>query len=366
MTLGPRFLLSGYYGFGNLGDEALLGVIVAQLRARVPGCTVDVLSATPAQTAATYGVEATARMDTRALHEAIARADAVLSGGGGLLQNATSTRSLIYYCEILRRAARAKKPAMIFAQSIGPLDMRGRAIVRWWCGGVAAATVRDERSYTLLQSILPRVPIEQAGDPVFLIDPPATPFDFRVQGLDPSAPYAVVCVRRSPGFENGIPTLVAAVDRLAREYGAHVAFLPLGGAADAEASTQVIRRCRTAPTLLPSFTAPEAAQVIGAAHAVIGMRLHALIFAARFGVPFLSIPYDPKVSSLTADLHYPLAPLFDPKTVRRDVSSPGTDALVDRLWTERDTLSELLKEGAARQRALAQRSFDRAIALATA
>ena len=363
MTGSPRFLLSGYYGFGNLGDEALLGVIVAQLRARLPGCAIDVLSADPAATAATYGVEATPRMDARLVRAAIARADAVLSGGGGLLQNATSTRSLVYYCEILRRAVRAKKPAMIFAQSIGPLDLRGRAIVRWWCGGVSAATVRDERSFALLRRLLPRVPVERAADPVFLVDAPAEPYDFGAQGLDPGAPYVIVSVRRSPGFENGIATLAAAVDRLAGEYGALVAFLPLGGAADAEASTQVIRRCRTAPTLLPSCTPAEAAQVIGAARAVIGMRLHAVIFAARFGVPFLAIPYDPKVSSLTADLRYPLAPLFEPKTARRDAAEPQTAALVDRLWNEHDALAALLREGAAEQRILARRSFDAAESL---
>lgn len=77
----PRILVSGYYGFGNLGDEALLGIIVATLRRRHAGCSIDVLSGDPARTAATYGVEATPRADIRAVRRAIAAADVVVSGG---------------------------------------------------------------------------------------------------------------------------------------------------------------------------------------------------------------------------------------------------------------------------------------------
>ncbi|MEO6912798.1 MAG: polysaccharide pyruvyl transferase family protein, partial [Candidatus Baltobacteraceae bacterium] len=116
-----RFLLSGYYGFGNLGDEALVEVIVSQLRTRHPLAQIDVLSEQPEITAHELRVEATPRMDMGPVREAIARADVVISGGGGLLQNATSLKSLLYYAGIIRAAVRAKRKVVIFAQSIGPL-----------------------------------------------------------------------------------------------------------------------------------------------------------------------------------------------------------------------------------------------------
>lgn len=59
----PRVLISGYYGFGNLGDEALLDVIVKQLRTRYPAGSISVLSADPAGTAARLNVDAVPRMD---------------------------------------------------------------------------------------------------------------------------------------------------------------------------------------------------------------------------------------------------------------------------------------------------------------
>ena len=74
-----------------------------------------------------------------------------------------------------------------------------------------------------------------------------------------------------------------------------VAFLPLGGVGDAEVSTEIIRACTTAPVLLPECPLAKAAAILRGARIVVGMRLHALVLAARFGVPFLAHPYDPKV-----------------------------------------------------------------------
>src|SRR5260370_16138287 len=195
MAGAPRFLLSGYYGFRNLGDEALLEVIVSRLRARWPGGAVDVLSGAPAWTGSTFRVEATPRMDLGRVRGAIERADVVLSGGGGLLQNVTSLRSLLYYSNVIRTAVRAGKPTMVFAQSIGPLDFWGRAIVRNFCRGIAAATVRDERSQKLLGGLVPGVRVERTADPVFLIESGGEPLDLAAEGLaGDDAPLVVISV----------------------------------------------------------------------------------------------------------------------------------------------------------------------------
>jgi polysaccharide pyruvyl transferase CsaB len=352
-----RLLLSGYYGFGNLGDEALLEVIVSRIRARFPAALIDVLSATPQETSARLGVEATPRWETRAVRDAIDRADVVLSGGGGLLQNATSLRSLLYYVGVIRRATKAKRKTMIFAQSIGPLDVFGRFVVREGCKGVSRATVRDARSRDLLSSVLPGVKVEQTADPVFLYDAPDEEGDLSAQGLGPhSQPYAIVSVRKVPGFNEGIATIARAVDRLHAEHGIRTAFLPLGGAQDAEVSTLVIRKATSAPVLLPECALPRAAAILRRAHVVIGMRLHALILAARYDVPFLAIPYDPKVQSLCEDLKYPLPPLW--VLGKMPPEAQAACDLVDRLVAQRDALSAHLHERAAAVRAAAERNFD--------
>jgi polysaccharide pyruvyl transferase CsaB len=352
-----RFLLSGYYGFGNLGDEALLQVIVEQLRARWPACAVDVLSGDPAATARAYGVEATPRMDLARVRSAIDAADVVLSGGGGLLQNVTSLKSLLYYSGVIRSAIRAGKPTMVFAQSIGPLDFWGRAMVRNFCKGLRAATVRDERSCSLLRSLLPGVPVERTADPVFLFEPGGEPLDLAAEGLaGEDAPLVIVSVRKWQGADATAQAMANAVDHLAARYGARAAFLPLGGPPDAEIATTIIRRCGSTPVLLPDYPLGQAAQVIGRASLVIGMRLHALVIAARLGVPFLALPYDPKVTALLEDLRYPAGPLFVPGR-----PLPPGDEIARRLddaWARRAELAAHLASVRAEIEQLAERNFD--------
>jgi polysaccharide pyruvyl transferase CsaB len=352
-----RVLLSGYYGFGNLGDEALLEVMVERTRRRFPAVELEALSATPQSTAAKYGIGAVPRWNWSAIRSAIRRADVVLSGGGGLLQNATSLRSLLYYAAILREAIRARRKTMVFAQSVGPLDFWGRLIVARFCRGLDRATVRDARSLELLQRLVPRTPVEQTSDPVFLYDLPEERIDLAEEGLGPeSGAYAVVSMRKSSASREGAAIVGRAVDRLAQRHAIRAAFLPLGGAADAAASTDVIRACASAPVLLPECSLARAASILCGARVVIGMRLHSLVLAARYGVPFLAIAYDPKVAALCEELRYPLEPLWTPGG--RPPSDDAIDDAVDRLVGERDALATHLLDRRDAVRASAERNFD--------
>ncbi len=229
-------------------------------------------------------------------------------------------------------------------------------MVKGFCKGLDRATVRDERSRRLLEELLPKVPVEQTADPVFLYDRPAARADLAADGLGPeSGAYAVISVRKIASFRDGIPVLARAVDRLA-EHGVRAAFLPLGGAADAALSTDVIRACSSAPVLLPECTLEKAAAILQGARVAIGMRLHALVLAARFAVPFLAVPYDPKVTALCEDLDYPLQPLWIPGTPCP--SGDAIDELVDRLVSERDGLSAQLSQRLPIVQAAAERNFD--------
>lgn len=353
--LDPRILVSGYYGFGNLGDEAILQTIVAGLRARWPLGAIDVLSATPEETAHDLAVEATDRWDRNAVRAATLRADAVLSGGGGLLQNATSLKSLLYYAEIVRRAIRAGKPTMIFAQSIGPLDFIGKQTVRECCRGLAAATVRDRRSQELLSQLASGVEIHRTADPVFLYEPDADAVVHGERVAPDGAAYAIFAVRKTPRFNEGITVLAAAADRLADRYGLQVAFVPFAGQSDAEAATMIIRKCRSKPLLLDLGDLASVASAIAGAKFVVGVRLHALILAARFATPFLAVAYDPKVNGLIEDLNYPLGALWTPG----QASAPQTvDARIDEAWERRADLSAGLAEKLPGMRMLAAQNFE--------
>jgi len=353
----PRILLSGYYGYGNLGDDALLEVIVAQLRQRFPHAVLDVLSARPEETAHQLRVEATPRADLLAMKRAIDRADVILSGGGGLLQNATSLKSLLYYVGVLRTATLAKKQAMIFAQSIGPLDMLGRKTVTEFCRHVPLATVRDTASQSLLTRLLPQTRVELTADPVFLYEPTEHVDEHFADTLGrDDVPLALISVRKSSQSDVVAERVASAVDLLWEQQGIRSVFFPLGGAADAEVSTTIIRKAKSQPLLLPAANLATAAALIARCRMVIGMRLHALILAARFGIPFLALSYDPKVRALVEDLEYPLPLMWSaqPSTT----ALPDVQTLVDRIGREHDALAASLRAGAERMRIAALRNFE--------
>jgi polysaccharide pyruvyl transferase CsaB len=269
-------------------------------------------------------------------------------------------RSLVYYAGIIRAAAKAYRKAMIFAQSIGPLDFWGRALVKECCKGLSAATVRDQRSLQMLSPLLPaETHVEQTADPVFLYDAPEEDVDLSAEGLGADTdPLVIVSVRKASGMKDRLDVIARAIDRLAQRHDARVAFLPIGGAPDAEVSTLVIRKCKTAPVLLPECTLERAANIIRRAKAVVGMRLHALILAGRYGVPFLAIPYDPKVTALCDDLEYPLPPLFTLNPPSPKPEFVAVDALVDDFWSRREALSAHLLGAGERLRQLAARNFE--------
>jgi len=335
MTGRPaRLLLSGYYGFGNFGDEAILRVFVDQWRTRRGRDTIAVLSANPPATASAFGVDAVPRMSPKAIGEAIRSTDLLVSGGGGLLQSATSLRSLLYYTGIIREAKRAGRKAAIFAQGVGPLDFFGKQVVKRTCSDVDLALVRDEASATLLRALLPNLPVHVTADPVFLAaderGPDAHPVLAREGVAGVGGDLVAVVVRKSPLLDRIAGELAAGIDRVTTAHGAQVVFLPLQRPDDAEAAIDVIRRCKTAPTLLGGgYDLAAMTALVARCAAIVSMRLHALILAARLAVPFLPILYDPKIAALVGELRYPLPPF------ERRASGAAS---FDRLWAERPAL----------------------------
>ena len=164
----------------------------------------------------------------------------------------------------------------------------------------------------------------------------------------------VVAVRKTAHFSDVATLVAAAVDRLAERHGARVAFIPFAGVTDAEAATVVIRKCRSKPALVALDSLDAVAAAIARARVVVGIRLHALILAVRLEVPFLAIPYDPKVTGLTEDIGYPLAPLWD---LGARIPVSAAESLADEVWSRRDELARHLAVEAPEQRRLAEQSF---------
>ncbi|SMB88453.1 Polysaccharide pyruvyl transferase [Desulfonispora thiosulfatigenes DSM 11270] len=87
-----KVILSGYYGFNNAGDEAVLYSIIAALRGLDENLEITVLSNNPEHTIKAYQVKAINRWKVKEIYPAIKEADLVISGGGSLLQDVTSKK----------------------------------------------------------------------------------------------------------------------------------------------------------------------------------------------------------------------------------------------------------------------------------
>ncbi|MEF2279027.1 polysaccharide pyruvyl transferase CsaB [Deinococcus sp. YIM 134068] len=290
-----RVAVSGYYGFGNTGDEAIALAITRELKGQ--GVTPLLLSHTPEETARTYSCESAARMKPAALLGALARSQIVLSGGGGLLQDRTSARNLTYYLGVIRAARLLGKRVVVFNQSIGPLSEAGGRRVAAALKDVRVI-VRDRGSLDTLRSL--GVEGELGGDPALLLQP--TPNFTR----DPDR----VIVAPRGDVTDATEGLKAVTSRL-RERGRRVTALSFMPDHDDSAA-----RSLGADEVLSTRDPQVALDAIASSGFVVGVRLHAVILAAAAGVPFAGVAYDPKVAGFCADAGAPSHPTaLDVETV---------------------------------------------------
>ncbi|UCH26882.1 MAG: polysaccharide pyruvyl transferase CsaB [Trueperaceae bacterium] len=286
-----NILVSGYYGFGNIGDEAILAVLTSHLTEY--GHRVTVLSQDPHETKCLHGVGAVHR--TRGVLPALLTTDVLISGGGGLLQDRTSRRSLLYYLSLIQLAKRIGKRVIIFGQSIGPLSNRGLQSVVKALTGLPIA-VRDRPSQSLLAQY--HIEAELVADPALLLFGPN-------QAIDPHPEAPVLLIPR-----DAYPDVTSALTQVAvalNKKGLPVATLAFHPERD-EAAVKQILTSAPETTHLRATSYREALLHTACARYVISARLHGLILAAACRRGFSGLVYDPKVAAFLDEAG---APAFD-------------------------------------------------------
>ena len=323
--------ISGYYGFYNTGDEAILEVIIAILRRRIPGVEIVVLSADPGYTSMAYGVESISRTHLPSVMGTLRRADLLISGGGGLLQDITSFRSVAYYLSIMEAALCMGKKVAVFAQGMGPL--RHPLALRWVkrvLNKVDLVSVRDSLSASFLGELGIKKNVRITADPVFSFKPAsaeeietfwkAEGLEIKEQTLAKKKPLQIgIALRPFPrktysGAEI-FDIITEACLYLERKYEASFVFLPYQLKKDLPLAKEIAARLtRPSVVIERALTAKEVISLIGGLDLLMGMRLHALIFSAISNVSFVPLPYDPKINAFLSRLEKtPLPSLEDLK-----------------------------------------------------
>lgn len=296
-------VMSGYYGFGNAGDEAILQSIHQNIDSSGGDISITVLSSDPEDTKERYGYDAVNRFELFSVIKALKNCDALVSGGGSLLQDHTSTRSLFYYLMIIRASEFFGKKVMVYANGIGPVRKKiNRRLVRRIVGRADVITLRDEVSAQELHSMgVCRDDIRVTSDPVFTLN--GIQRDEAVSllkgaGIPVDVPFVCVSVRNWKGMGAFKENVAGLCDRIHDQYGRNIVFIAMQTPHDIGISFEVQRLMRNkAYVLEPRYTAQQIMGIIGLSDFVFAMRLHTLIFSARMCVPFIGVVYDPKVDA---------------------------------------------------------------------
>ncbi len=297
---GRRVTVAAWIGSQNLGDELVFAALRSKLTAR--GLAVDALSVSPAETVAAHGPTARRR---RTLLAPGTLGAALFLGGGGLLQDETSSLNLDLHLAPVVRARLTRRRVGGVGLGAGRLTTgASRARVRAALGGVPLS-VRDDSSADLLADIGLDRPVV-AADLAFSLPPPAVePLDRIVACLRPwrgeRHRLPVSWRRTDPGPEWFLSAAAGGLDALARRSGLAVHLVALGGPGDEGVHSAVAARMAT-PVTTDVAGLADGLATIGASRLVVAMRYHAAVAAALSHRPAALIGYTDKVSSLGSDL----------------------------------------------------------------
>lgn len=297
-------VLSGYYGFDNFGDEMILDTIISNLREKRPEFEIAVLSHKPMKTMRSFMVDSYHRYNPLASTKVFRSCDTFVNGGGTLFTDVTSTRSLVYYTYINRKARRTGLKTMVLANGIGPF--RKKANMKRAIGvfkNTDLITVRDKNAYDFIKSNLPEKEATLTADVTFVnrISKDSHRTEIALEmGIPTDKDYFVVSLRNwRRGGEDFEKTVAEACDTICKKYDLNAVFLPMQYERDIDTIVSVAMKMRQRSIVISNKETElsKITELISHSKFVLAMRLHALIFAAACNKPAVGIAYDIKVSN---------------------------------------------------------------------
>ncbi|SMF67018.1 polysaccharide pyruvyl transferase CsaB [Paenibacillus uliginis N3/975] len=347
VSTSKTIVISGYYGFKNSGDEAVLKSILTALeeQGKAAGIMIEpvVLSIDPEWTSKMYGVRSVHRMQLGEVRRAIKESDGLISGGGSLLQDATSPKTIPYYLAIIKMAQWLRKPTFVYAQGVGPVNRKiFNPMIRSVFRKCSYISVRDVQSGELLQSMGIRAEdIHVVPDPVMGLPLPEgitsvdqslvdqadgdasvegsllEDNDVEMEAADEAIkqhngelPVIGISVRFWDPERRELNAIADGLKELMRKRPVHLRFLPFHKPDDEEASRYITDRMGDITSYggVISFYREEQQpqdmlREVSRCQLILGMRLHSLIYAANQRVPLIGISYDPKIDHFLNRLH---------------------------------------------------------------
>ncbi len=294
-------VISGYYGHQNNGDDALLAAIIDEVRAEKKDTRFIVLSRKPLETKRIYGVDAVNRFNIFKVKNAVKYSSLLINGGGSLIQDATSTKSLLYYLLVIKLAFKYNVKTMLYANGIGPVIKRkNKKKAAEVLKKVDVITLREKMSLNVLKDMgVDRGDIKITSDPSVSIVPSPKERVSEIFDLEdiPKKSYFIVSVREWKNF-NIAGEVSSICDYICEKYGLVPVFVPMQTPQDNEVCEKCILGMKNKGYIIKNrYSFNDIIALASGSSLVIGMRLHILMYGANMSVPVIGLVYDPKVEA---------------------------------------------------------------------
>ncbi len=336
-------VFSGYYGFKNSGDDALLFEILDALRVYKPDIRALVLSKKPKETKAMYKVDAKNRFLPWSIIGGLKKSRMLINGGGSLIQDATSSKSLWYYLEIMKMAKKRGLSVFVYANGIGPIKKRNIKRTKAVLETVDFITLRDELSLEEIKKLgLENSKIEVTADPAIRVKITENTDKLLADEGVQKGKYIGVSVRDWQNKDKQFcQKLAKGLDSIYEKHNLLPVFIPMKYPDDVKFSEKIANLMLSpCHVLKKQYSVNEIVSITSKMEMILGMRLHILIYAMGSAVPTVGIVYDPKVSGFLNYIGQPR--ILSAKNL--DISL--LENYADEVISNKNEISENLKEKA--------------------
>ena len=328
MAAKKRVVISGYYGFDNTGDEAVLYSILKALEkeCKKDSLEIIVLSNQPEKTSEKYKVGAINRWDMKKVYQELKNCDLLISGGGSLLQDVTSHKTVPYYLLIIKMAQWHKKEVVFYSQGYGPVNKAySRTLIKKVLNKVNYIYVRDQQSKKSLQEIgVSHSPIILAADPVLGMEADVETTlkmkEYVKKHSKGKLPVGIYL--RSWKNDDQLREKIKILVSLLEKENMDLFFIAMQEPDDQVFLEKLQMETASFHKVREKLDIQEVFALTGQMDLVIGMRLHALIMATAQGIPTVGLSYDPKVDDFMDSIdnkHCFDVETFNPQELARSV-----------------------------------------------
>lgn len=354
-------LICGYFGYGNMGDEAVLCGLTEGLRRIKPDIRLCIMTASPRKTSLSYIADSICRFDMAAVLGAMKKSRLLIFGGGNLLQDSTSNASLRYYLYILKSAKKHGMKIAVYSNGIGPvLEAENLDRIADALSVADSISMRERRSFELAKSVCRSDKnIRLTFDPVLLRSAPEKN-DIAVScGLEKEK-YFVISPRETDRFS--MKKLSALARFVAEKYSLVPVLIAMQKNEDLPVCRAVSRDI-CGSIVVGENTDPES--ILGllcGARFLISSRLHTLICATSAVCPMMAYSEDIKLSSYLEYIGIPdiagILPSADIGTSQTEL-----EKMAQTVLQKGDAIREHIRESLPVWRALASYEFSEIIRL---